>query len=164
MVSKNLIRTKIKLKKIDYRLINQLIGSFVMKGKRAYIERQFFKSLLLLKLYYFKNPMKILITLLKRLRPRLVLNSINKGRGVDYLPSFVENKQRYNLVLSWISRSVKQRKERYLYEKLFFEILSIFKYKGETVKKRRFHNGLVLKSKTSFKFLKEKNVQNALNL
>lgn len=126
-------KNKINVNKVDNLKViyfKILIGMLTKNGNKLFV----FKTLAILfkKLkaeYWDLDPLDVLANCFNNLVPLITFRQIKKS-GVNYkIPFYQKNlKEGLRIAVFWFVKSVSQRSERKLYERLFFEIIEINSY------------------------------------
>jgi len=137
------------MKFIEERLRNGLIR----KGLKKKANRVFHEVMVRLKKE--GHPETIIDDIFERLRPKLRLVERKRGSTVYKLPSMIRKDQSVSLALKWFFRSVKERKERKLEDRVFGELKEILDEKGRSLKRKEEHYRLAIYNRGFIRFLKK---------
>lgn len=120
-------------------VLNKLLQILVKKGKKAYALKIFL--LLLQNLKYSKisdlSAPEIIFKSLNNVKPLLHIKKVKKSSKIFYLPKLITTEEKINIALHWIMKSVSNRKENKLSERLTNEFLDCFSAKGSSLAKKR---------------------------
>ncbi len=123
----------------EFLFLTKLLHILIKNGKKAKALKVF---LLLMKNLKQKDidgltPIEIINQSLVNARPLLDVKKVRKSSKIYYLPKLVSTEKRTNIALHWIIKSVNNRKERKLEERLTNEFMDCFFSKGSTILKKQ---------------------------
>lgn len=129
-INKNSLNNNNNITNLKIITFKILVGMLTKNGNKSFV----FKTLAILfkklKLeYQGLDPLDVLVSCFNNLVPLITFRQIKKG-GVNYKIPFYQKKLKEGLHIAifWFVKSVSQRSERKLYERLFFEIIEINSY------------------------------------
>ncbi len=115
--------------------ISRLINCVMLEGKKSVAEKIVYGAFEIIT-KQGKEPIQVYKTALENVKPMLELKSRRIG-GANYLiPVEVSPERRLSLAIRWIVNSARERKEKFMAEKLANEILSAASNEGGAVKKK----------------------------
>lgn len=123
----------------EFLFLTKLLHILIKKGKKAKALKVF---LLLIKNLKTKNienctAIDIIYQSLLNARPLVYTKKVRKSSKMFYLPKLISTEKRLNIALHWIIKSVNNRKERKLEERLTNEFMDCFFGKGSTILKKQ---------------------------
>jgi ribosomal protein S7 len=121
------------LKIIYFRLINR----FVRNGKKDFVLRFFFDSLILLKRRLKISFRSILDRFFYKLRPLLQLKPLFSSGIIYQLPSTLSVSKEYSLSVLWFYQAISNRTELNLKDRFYNELFEIYCNKGHSLTLKR---------------------------
>lgn len=135
--------------------LNRFKNSFLRKGKKNQSERLYLSVMWRLKKE--KEEMESPIqSAIESLRPKIRLVDRKKGGSNLKIPSLIRIEQSWSLAFKWFVRSVKERKERRLEDRIFLELKDILEGKGRSVKKKEDYYKLATHNRGFLRFFRGK--------
>ena len=83
------------------------------------------------------SPIDIIYQSILNVRPLIHIKKVRKSSKVYYLPKLISTEKKINIALHWIIKSVNNRKEKRLEERLTKEFIDCFFSKGSTILKKQ---------------------------
>lgn len=121
--------------KYNNTIVSRLINCVMLEGKKSIAEKIVYGAFEIIE-KQGKDPVQIFKTALENVKPMLELKSRRIG-GANYLiPVEVSPERRLSLAIRWIVNAARERKEKFMVEKLANEILSASSNEGGAVKKK----------------------------
>jgi small subunit ribosomal protein S7 len=107
------------------------------KGNKSKIEKIINKTLLILKdKVKTENPIEIVKKAIKNIEPTIELKSIKIAGITHQVPFEIKTTRQESLAIRWLVSSAKNRSEKTIVLRLSQEILSAYKNKGASFKKK----------------------------
>jgi ribosomal protein S7 len=114
-------------------LINNFSNYLIKNGKKKIIIKFFLKTFMEKKSNkYTTYHSFFLLFILLKLRPSMELKTIKKGSESYFFPVPFKNYKSFKLALSWISKTIKSRKEYLLNYKIKKELNLILENRGNS--------------------------------
>jgi small subunit ribosomal protein S7 len=134
------MKTQVHAKSYRYFLNTYLGKKFVnclmVGGRKNKAERILLESLVLIRLTKEKNPISLLLSSLRNVKPAVEVRSV-RVRGSNYqVPIPLTENRKTLLAIKWIIFSARKKKGNTMKNKLKDELISSFYKEGESVKKR----------------------------
>lgn len=160
-------KTKSGVNRMSFKQVEQkFIGHIMRKGLRAKALAIWMRLLLLLKMHFYKSPIKIsvssvIINALNILKPVVILKKRKIAGTVYQIPYFVQNITRDNAMLiaiRWFLECVDQRIEKDPAVCLYREFIDVLKKQGLAYKKKMeiYESAVKNRIYTRFLFAKSK--------
>lgn len=160
-------KTKSGFNRMSFKQVEQkFIGHIMRKGLRAKALAIWMRLLLLLKMHFYKSPIKIsvssvIINALNILKPVVILKKRKIAGTVYQIPYFVQNITRDNAMLiaiRWFLECVDQRIEKDPAVCLYREFIDVLKKQGLAYKKKMeiYESAVKNRIYTRFLFAKSK--------
>jgi ribosomal protein S7 len=152
------------MKRIDYiegvfksKWISKFINLCFFKGKKHYIEKIFYLSFYLLKKELNYCPFFIFFEVLEKIKPIIGLKIYRFGKGktkkITVVPHILKIDLQYKKSIYWLVKSVKLRKEKNLWLRIYNEFYDVlFNKISNSLKKKKEHYKYVIMFKTIKKF------------
>ncbi len=123
----------------DVLFLTKLLHILIKKGKKAQALKVFLLLIRNLKSSQIKNisPIDIIYQSILNVRPLIHIKKVRKSSKVYYLPKLISTEKKINIALHWIIKSVNNRKEKRLEERLTKEFIDCFFSKGSTILKKQ---------------------------
>ena len=123
----------------DVLFLTKLLHILIKKGKKAQALKVFLLLIKNLKLNKINNssPIDILYQSILNVKPLIHIKKVRKSSKVFYLPKLINTEKKINIALHWIIKSVNNRKEKKLEERLTNEFLDCFFSRGSTILKKQ---------------------------
>merc|ERR1711916_235088 len=96
-----------------------------------------FKNIKLYSLEHSCLPEHLIYVSFNNIRPILYVKKVRKSSKIFYLPRLISSEQEINIATHWLLKSVNNRKERKLYDRLTNEILDSYNGVGSTMNKKQ---------------------------
>lgn len=123
--------------KYDSKLISRFINVIMKKGKKALAERIMYNALeIVSKKTGDKNPLEVIQKAVDNVRPLLEVKPRRVGGATYQVPIEVKSDRGNSIAMRWIRDFARQKKGKYMEEKLADEIIDAFKAQGSSMKKR----------------------------
>ena len=117
-------------------LVSKFINSIMYDGKRSTAEKILYDALDKIKSKNNEDPLKIFNSAISNVKPNLECRSRRVGGATYQVPVEVKTKRAQALALRWIKDATRNRKNKTMAEKLYFELLDASQNKGAAIKKR----------------------------
>ena len=132
-------KKEINMSPKEFLFLKKLLHVLIKNGKKAKALKIF---LLLIKNLKSKNlttnsSVDIIYQSLLNARPLIHIKKVRKSSKIFYLPKLISTEKRTNLALHWIIKSVNNRKENKLEDRLTNEFMDCFFSKGSTILKKQ---------------------------
>ena len=123
----------------EFLFLTKLLHILIKNGKKAKALKVFLSLIKNLKNSDINGltPLEIINQGLINARPLLDVKKVRKSSKIYYLPKLISTEKRTNIALHWIIKSVNNRKERKLEERLTNEFMDCFFSKGSTILKKQ---------------------------
>lgn len=151
----------INIKKINSRKyynvsLNSFLGNLVKEGKGYGSRNLYVKILEFLKLNNKgRDGVVVLLELLGKLKPLVGIRS-KKVAGINYqLPSPITDERASKMAVAWFFKSLINRGEKTLFQKMSGELLDIKNNKGYSIQKKQYHEKLAIDNRPFLHFLKK---------
>ena len=118
------------------KLVSQLIGLVLRKGKRSVAESVCYGAFDLIQEKKQSDPLEIFKTAVERIKPLVEVKSRRVGGASYQVPVEVRAERRVTLGLRWLIQYAKKRSDKSMKEKLASEILDAANHMGGAVKKK----------------------------
>jgi small subunit ribosomal protein S7 len=147
---------KINKRKISNILLNSFLGNLIKKGNYLNANKVYIDLLEFIKLNNLgKEPQKTFLELLSRIKPAVGVRS-KKVAGINYqLPCPITEDRACKVAVSWFFKSLDNRNEKTLINRIESEILDISKSKGFSLQKKHSFEKLALDNRPFLHFLKK---------
>ena len=116
--------------------ISKFINSIMYDGKRSTAEKILYDALDKIKEKNKSDPIKIFNDAISNVKPNVECRSRRVGGATYQVPVEVKTKRAQALALRWIKDATRNRKNKTMAEKLYFELLDASQNKGAAIKKR----------------------------
>ena len=117
-------------------LVSKFINCIMYDGKRSTAEKILYDALERIKSKNNEDPLKIFNSAISNVKPNLECRSRRVGGATYQVPVEVKTKRAQALALRWIKDATRNRKNKTMAEKLYFELLDASQNKGAAIKKR----------------------------
>ena len=117
-------------------LVSKFINSIMYDGKRSRAEKILYDALEKIKGTNNQDPLKTFNDAISNVKPNVECRSRRAGGATYQVPVEVKAKRAQALALRWIKDATRNRKNKTMAEKLYFEILDASQNKGAAIKKR----------------------------
>ena len=117
-------------------LISKLSNCIMYDGKRSTAEKILYDALDKIKDTSKQDPLKTFNDAIGNVRPNVECRSRRVGGATYQVPVEVRPKRGQALALRWIKDATRNRKNKTMAEKLYFELLDASQNKGAAIKKR----------------------------
>jgi small subunit ribosomal protein S7 len=117
-------------------LVSKFINSIMYDGKRSRAEKILYDALEKIKETNKQDPLKTFNDAVSNVKPNVECRSRRVGGATYQVPVEVKAKRGQALALRWIKAATRNRKNKTMAEKLYFEILDASQNKGAAIKKR----------------------------
>ncbi len=117
-------------------LVSKFINSIMYDGKRSRAEKILYDALEKIKETNKQDPLKTFNDAVTNVKPNVECRSRRVGGATYQVPVEVKAKRGQALALRWIKAATRNRKNKTMAEKLYFEILDASQNKGAAIKKR----------------------------
>ena len=119
--------------------LTKLLHILIKNGKKAQALKVF---LLLIKNLKNQNlnglsATEVIYRALINARPLIHTKKVRRSSKIFYLPKLISTEKRINIALHWILKSVNNRKEKKLEDRLTNEFMDCFFSKGSTILKKQ---------------------------
>ena len=116
--------------------LSKFINTVMFDGRRLTAEKIIYSAFEKIKEKTKSDPIKIFNEALSNVRPNLEVRSRRIGGATYQVPVEVKAKRSQTLALRWILEACKNRKNKTMSEKLFYELMDASQRKGAAIKKR----------------------------
>ena len=116
-------------------LVSKFINSIMYDGKRSRAEKILYDALEKIKGTNNQDPLKTFNDAISNVKPNVECRSRRVGGATYQVPVEVKAKRAQALALRWIKDATRNRKNKTMPEKLYFEILDASQNKGAAIKK-----------------------------
>ena len=116
--------------------ISKFINSIMYDGKRSTAEKILYDALDKIKETNQQDPLKTFNDAIGNVKPNVECRSRRVGGATYQVPVEVKSKRAQALALRWIKEATRNRKNKTMAEKLYFELLDASQNKGAAIKKR----------------------------
>ena len=117
-------------------LVSKFINCIMYDGKRSTAEKILYDALDKIKDTSKQDPLKTFNEAIGNVKPNIECRSRRVGGATYQVPVEVKTKRAQALALRWIKTATRNRKNKTMAEKLYFEILDASQNKGAAIKKR----------------------------
>ena len=117
-------------------IVSKFINSIMYDGKRSTAEKILYDALDKIKSKNNEDPLKIFNSAITNVKPNLECRSRRVGGATYQVPVEVKAKRGQALALRWIKDATRNRKNKTMAEKLFYELTDASQNKGAAIKKR----------------------------
>lgn len=114
-------------------ILDRFKNSLIKRGNKVRANNIYKKVLLKLKSVGNEN---IVYDLLSVLKPKIRLLNKKKGSSTLKVPGLISSSQASSLALKWFFKSVKDRSEKKLEDRIFNELMEILERKSNSLKKK----------------------------
>ena len=122
--------------KFHSEVVSKFINSIMYDGKRSTAERILYDALDKIKETNKQDPLKTFNDAIGNVKPNVECRSRRVGGATYQVPVEVKAKRGQALALRWIKAATRNRKNKTMAEKLYFELLDASQNKGAAIKKR----------------------------
>jgi len=133
--------------------IDKFKHSLIRKGKKQQAAKVYQSVLLRLKSSSKRNPIP---RILKSLQPKIRLVDRKKGASTLKIPNLITPQQSFSLALRWFFRSVKERKEKTLEDRIFNELKETLEGKSRSLKKKEDYYKLAIYNRGFIRLLRKR--------
>jgi small subunit ribosomal protein S7 len=133
--------------------IDKFKHSLIRKGKKQQAAKVYQTVLLRLKGSSKRNP---IFKILKSLQPKIRLVDKKKGASTLKIPNLITSHQSFSLALRWFFRSVKERKEKTLEDRIFNELKETLEGKSRSLKKKEDYYKLAIHNRGFIRLLRKR--------
>ena len=116
--------------------ISKFINSIMYDGKRSTAEKILYDALDKIKDTSKQDPLQTFNDAIGNVKPNVECRSRRVGGATYQVPVEVKTKRAQALALRWIKDATRNRKNKTMAEKLYFELLDASQNKGSAIKKR----------------------------
>ncbi|ODS33776.1 MAG: 30S ribosomal protein S7 [Candidatus Scalindua rubra] len=118
-------------------LVSKFINNLMRKGKKSVAEKVFYQAMDLLRSRFAdKEPLEIVETAIKNVKPMVEVKSKRVGGATYQVPVEVSRKRQLSLAIRWILSAVKNKKGKPTYQKLADELSDAYKRQGVAITQR----------------------------
>ena len=117
-------------------IIPKLINSIMYDGKKVVAEKIVYEAIEKIKSKTKEEPINVFNEAINNIKPTVEVRSRRVGGATYQVPVEVKAKRAQELALRWIKDATRNRKNKTMAEKLYFEILDASQNKGAAIKKR----------------------------
>ncbi len=118
-------------------LVSKFINNLMRKGKKSVAEKVFYQAMDLLRSRFAdKEPLEIVETAIKNVKPMVEVKSKRVGGATYQVPVEVSRKRQLSLAMRWILSAVKNKKGKPTYQKLADELSDAYKRQGVAITQR----------------------------
>ena len=117
-------------------LVSKFINCIMYDGKRSTAEKILYDALDKIKDTSKQDPLKTFNDAIGNVKPNIECRSRRVGGATYQVPVEVKPKRGQALALRWIKTATRNRKNKTMAEKLYFEIIDASQNKGAAIKKR----------------------------
>ena len=117
-------------------LVSKFINCIMYDGKRSTAERILYDALDKIQETNKQDPLKTFNDAIGNVKPNIECRSRRVGGATYQVPVEVKPKRGQALALRWIKTATRNRKNKTMAEKLYFEIIDASQNKGAAIKKR----------------------------
>lgn len=123
----------------EFSFLTKLLHILIKNGKKAQALKVFLLLIKNLKSSQIANSSAtdIIYQSLLNVRPLIHTKKVRKSSKIFYLPKLISTEKRINIALHWILKSVNNRKEKKLEDRLTNEFMDCFFSKGSTILKKQ---------------------------
>ena len=117
-------------------LVSKFINCIMYDGKRSTAEKILYDALDKIKDTSKQDPLKTFNEAIGNVKPNVECRSRRVGGATYQVPVEVKTKRAQALALRWIKDATRNRKNKTMAEKLYFELLDASQNKGAAIKKK----------------------------
>ena len=117
-------------------LVSKFINCIMYDGKRSRAEKILYYALEKIKETNKQDPLETFNDAIGNVKPNVECRSRRVGGATYQVPVEVKAKRGQALALRWIKDATRNRKNKTMAEKLYFELLDASQNKGAAIKKR----------------------------
>lgn len=117
-------------------LVSATINRIMKDGKKNLASRIFYGAMQLVQKETGHEPLKVFKQAFDNIKPRVEVRSRRVGGSTYQVPVDVSPRRQQSLALRWIVRSVRERPERTVVERLANEIMDAAEGRGISIKKK----------------------------
>jgi small subunit ribosomal protein S7 len=122
--------------KFHSEVVSKFINSIMYDGKRSTAEKILYDALDKIKDSSKQDPLQTFNDAIGNVKPNVECRSRRVGGATYQVPVEVKTKRAQALALRWIKDATRNRKNKTMAEKLYFELLDASQNKGAAIKKR----------------------------
>ena len=117
-------------------IIPKLINSIMYDGKKVVAEKIVYEAIEKIKSKTKEEPINVFNEAINNIKPTVEVRSRRVGGATYQVPVEVKSKRAQALALRWIKDATRNRKNKTMAEKLFYELIDASQNKGAAIKKR----------------------------
>ena len=117
-------------------IIPKLINSIMYDGKKVVAEKIVYEAIEKIKSKTKEEPINVFNEAINNIKPTVEVRSRRVGGATYQVPVEVKSNRAQALALRWIKEATRNRKNKTMAEKLYFELLDASQNKGAAIKKR----------------------------
>ena len=117
-------------------VIPKLINSIMYDGKRGVASKIVYEAIDKIKSKTKEEPINVFNEAINNIRPTVEVRSRRVGGATYQVPVEVKSKRGQALALRWLMDATRNRKQKTMAEKLYYELLDASQNKGAAIKKR----------------------------
>lgn len=117
-------------------VVSRFINSVMLDGKKNTARKIVYDAFDLIQEKLEENPVDVFKKALSNIAPMLEIRSRRVGGATYQVPVEVKAKRAQALALRWIKDATRNRKNKTMAEKLYYELLDASQNKGAAIKKR----------------------------
>ena len=117
-------------------IIARFMNRIMLDGKKSISEKIVYGAFDIISKKSEKDPLSFFHEALDNVKPNLEVKSRRVGGATYQVPVEVKTKRAQALALRWIKDATRNRKNKTMAEKLYFELLDASQNKGAAIKKR----------------------------
>nr|YP_010041670.1 ribosomal protein S7 [Cyanophora biloba]QPB15023.1 ribosomal protein S7 [Cyanophora biloba] len=115
-------------------LVYKIVSGLTKNGKKSSNEIIFYNLLILLQKKYKVNPIKILWTVINKIKPTIEVVNRRKSGKIYQIPQIIKPKRQIKIALKWLINST--GKNINVEHGIYNEICNVFLLKSECLKKK----------------------------
>ena len=117
-------------------IIPKLINNIMYDGKRGIAAKIVYDAIDKIKTKTKDEPINIFNEAINNIKPTVEVRSRRVGGATYQVPVEVKSKRAQALAIRWLVESARKRKDKYMADKLYSELLDASQNKGSAIKKR----------------------------
>ena len=122
--------------KYSNKTLAKFMNHVMVSGKKSVAEKIVYGALDRIKERASSDPLEVFDAALEAVAPSVEVKSRRVGGATYQVPVEVKSKRAQALALRWIKDATRNRKNKTMAEKLYFELLDASQNKGAAIKKR----------------------------
>ena len=117
-------------------LVSRVINNFMKNGRKSLACHIVYRALSMITEKYNREGHTVLAECIKKISPNVYLRSKRIASKIYRIPVTISDRLACSIAIKWLKSSLKTRKEKGQYNRLFYEMCDILNDKGESIKKR----------------------------